>query len=92
MKKGNIVKEVKGKSECKLEITIRENDVEVRLVGEKGTEQLMADFLSDGFIPVGGKILEGIDMPDDLRAKLFGRWVKQIGKRLEELDFDNLDD
>ena len=85
-------KAMNAAKECKLEITIKEDDVEVKMIGEKGSEQLMADFLSDGFIPVGAKILEGIEMPDDLKAKLFGRWIKQIGKRLEELDFDNLDD
>lgn len=83
---GNIIKE------CKIEITIGENDIEVKVKGKDGEEKLLADFMSDGFIPVWAKILEDTGLPDDLTAKLFGRWIRLIGKRLEKLDFNNLED
>lgn len=75
-----------------IKITVADDGVEVAVVGNKWNEQLFADFLGDGAIPTLAKILEWMEVPDDLKAKLYGRWVEQIGKRLTKLDFDNLDD
>lgn len=78
--------------ECGLKIEIEEDGISVWVFGKSGNEGLFADFLSDGLVAMLEKILDWMDMPDDLKAKLYGRWVEQIGKRLTKLDFDNLDD
>lgn len=77
------------KMECGLKIEIEEDGVTVGLFGKSGKEQMFADFLSNGLIPTLEKIMDWMETPDWLKAKLYGRWVEQIGKKITKLDLDD---
>lgn len=77
------------KMECGLKIEIEEDGVTVGLFGKSGKEQLFADFLSDGLVATLEKIMDWMETPDWLKAKLYGGWVEQIGKRITKLDLDD---
>lgn len=80
------------KMECGLKIEIEEDGINVGVFGKSGKEQLFADFLSDGLIATLEKVMDWLKITDGLKAKLYGRWVEQIGKRITKLDLDNDED
>lgn len=77
------------KMECWLKIEIEEDGISVSLFGKSGKEKMFADFLSDGLIATLEKLLDWMEMPDGLKAKLYGKWVEQIGKKITKLDLDD---
>ena len=74
---------------CGLKIEIEEDGISVSLFGKSGREQMFAEFLSDGLIATLDKIMDWMEMPDDLKAKLYGKWVEQIGRKITKLDLDD---
>lgn len=77
------------KMECGLKIEIEEDGITVGLFGKSGKEQMFADFLSDGLVATLEKIMDWMETPDWLKAKLYGRWVEQIGKKITKLNLDD---
>lgn len=75
--------------ECGLKIEIKEDGIDVGVFGKRGNEWLFADFLSDGLIATLEKLLDWMEMPDWLKAKLYGKWVEQIGKKITKLNLDD---
>lgn len=75
--------------ECGLKIEIEEDGISVSLFGKSGKEKMFADFLSDGLVATLEKIMDWMEMPDGLKAKLYGKWVEQIGRRITKLDLDD---
>ena len=75
--------------ECGLKIEIEEDGITVGVFGKSGKEQMFADFLSNGLIATMEKVMDWLEMPDDLKAKLYGKWVEQIGKKITKLDLDD---
>jgi len=75
--------------ECWLKIEIEEDGISVSLFGKSGKEKMFADFLSDGLIATLEKLLDWMETPDWLKAKLYGKWVEQIGKKISKLDLDD---
>ena len=77
------------KMECGLKIEIEDDGISVGVFGKSGKEQLFANFLSDGLIDTFDKIMDWLEMPDGLKAKLYGKWVEEIGKKITKLDLDD---
>ena len=77
------------KMECGLKIEIEEDGISVGVFGKSGKEQMFADFLTDGLIATLEKIMDWMETPDNLKAKLYGKWVEQIGKKITKLDLDD---
>ncbi len=77
------------KMECGFKIEIEEDGITVGVFGKSGKEKLFADFFSDGLVETLERILDWMEMPDGLKAKLFGKWVEQIGKKITKLDLDD---
>lgn len=75
--------------ECGLKIEIEEDGISVSFFGKSGKEKMFADFLSDGLVATLEKIMDWMEMPDGLKAKLYGKWVEQIGRRITKLDLDD---
>lgn len=75
--------------DCGLKIEIEEDGINVGVFGKSGKEWLFADFLSDGLVATLEKIMDWMEMPDGLKAKLYGKWVEQIGKKITKLDLDD---
>lgn len=75
--------------ECGLKIEIEEDGITVGVFGKSGKEQMFADFLSNGLVETLEKIMDWMEMPDGLKAKLYGKWVEQIGKKITKLDLDD---
>ena len=74
---------------CGLKIEIEEDGISVGIFGKNWKEKMFADFLSDGLIATLDKIMDWIEMPDGLKAKLYGKWVEEIGKKINNLDLDD---
>lgn len=77
------------KMECGLKIEIEEDGINVWLFGKSGKEQMFAEFLSDGLIATLDKLMDWMEITDGLKAKLYGRWVEQIGEKITKLDLDD---
>lgn len=77
------------KMECGLKIELEEDGITVGVFGKSGKEQLFANFLSDGLIATLEKVMDWLEMTDGLKAKLYGKWVEQIGKKITNLDLDD---
>lgn len=77
---------------CWLKIELEDDGITVGLFGKSGKEQLFADFLSKGLIATLEKVMDWMELPDGLKAKLYGKWVEQIGKKITNLDLDNDED
>lgn len=77
------------KMECGLKIEIEEDGISVGVFGKSGKEKVFADFFTDGLIATLEKILDWMETPDYLKAKLYGKWVEQIGKKITKLDLDD---
>ena len=75
--------------ECWLKIELEEDGITVGVFGKGGKEKLFAEFFSDGLVATLEKIMDWMEMPDGLKAKLYGKWVEQIGKKITELDLDD---
>ncbi len=75
--------------ECGLKIEIEEDGVILGVFCKGGKEKLFADFFSDRLVETLERILDWIEMPDGLKAKLYGKWVEQIGKKITKLDLDD---
>ena len=52
----------------------------------------MADYLVDGIIPTFSKIMEGMEVPDDLKLKIYTKWLGQIANRLQKLNLHSNDE
>lgn len=73
-------------NETKFIITLKWDDVVVELHWEKGGEKDFADYLVEGVIPTFSRIMDWMDVTDDLKFNIFIKWMKQITKRLWDLD------
>lgn len=75
--------------ECGLKIELEDDGITVGVFGKGGKEKLFAEFFSDGLIETLEKIMDWMEMPDGLKAKLYGKWVEQIGWKITKLDLDD---
>lgn len=84
--------ETKKAVEQELKIILKGDDVVVELHWSAWGEQDFADYLVDGVIPTFAKIMNWMEVPDRLKFKIYTKWMKQIAKRLDELDLHSNDE
>lgn len=90
MKKWETKKVVKETT--KIIITLEGDDVAVAVHWNAGQEKEMADYLVDGTIPTFSRIMEGMEVPDDLKLKIYTKWLGQIANRLQKLNLHSNDE
>ena len=79
--------ETKKAVEQELKIILKGDDVVVELHWSAWGEKDFADYLVEGVIPTFAKIMDWMEVTDDLKFKIYTKWLKQIAKRLDDLDF-----
>ena len=76
----------------KINITLKGDDVEVAVHWNAGQEKEMADYLVDGVITTFIRIMEVMEVPDDLKLKIYTKWLGQIANRLQKLNLHSNDE
>ena len=80
------------KEDFKLTISVVENKIEVKTEWDRWWEEGFVNFIMEWAIPTYCKILEGMEIPDDLRNSIYARWIKQLSSEIWKLDLHSNDE